>query len=76
MVYGPPGPFLFDGYLLYTLNDRTMHKFGVVVHVQYSTKSSTSTRDRSLKNESFAVHSDCRCSDGCTWWVLYNFETE
>ena len=49
MVYGPPGPFLFDGYLLYTLSDRTMHKFGVVVHVQYSTKSSTSTRDRSLK---------------------------
>ena len=73
VVYGPPAPFLFVCYLLYTLSDRTMHKFGVVVHVQYSTKSSTSTHDRSLKNESFVVHSDRRCSHGCTWWVLYNF---
>ena len=23
-----------------------------------------------------AVPSDCRCSDGCTWWVLGNFGTE
>ena len=66
VVYGPPAPFLFVCYLLYTLSDRTMHKFGVVVHVQYSTKSSTSTHDRSLKNESFVVHSDRRCSHGCT----------
>ena len=50
-----------------------MDKFGVAVRVRCSTKSSTSAQDRSLKNESFAVRSDCCRSDGCTWWVLYNF---
>ena len=73
VVYGPPPPsvpFLFVCYLLYTLSERTMHKFGVSGHVRYSTKSSTSTQERSLKNGSFAVHSDCSCDDDCTWWVM------
>ena len=50
-----------------------VHKFGVAVHFPCSTKSSISTQDRSLKNDSFAVRSDCCRSHGCTWWVLYNF---
>ena len=69
----PPGPFTFVCYLLYARSDHTMHKFGVAVHFPCSTKSSISTQDRSLKNDSFAVRSDCCRSHGCTWWVLYNF---
>ena len=65
-----PRTILFVCYLLYALSERTIHKFGVAVHVQYNTKSSTSTQERSLKNESFAVHSDCSCDDGCSWWVM------
>ena len=49
------------------LSDYAMHKFGAAVDFRFSTKSSTLTQDRSLKNESFAVHSDCCRSDGCTW---------
>ena len=71
--YMPPGPFTFVCYLLYARSDHTMHKFGVAVHFPCSTKSSISTQDRSLKNDSFAVRSDCCRSHGCTWWVLYNF---
>ena len=52
-------------FLIYVLHALIMHKFGVAVHVQYSTKFNFDTR--SLKNGSFAVHSDYRRSDGCTW---------
>ena len=34
-------------FLIYVLYALIMHKFGVAVHVQYSTKSSTSTRGAS-----------------------------
>ena len=50
---GPPPPhhfFLFVcllSFLIYVLYALIMHKFGVAVHVQYSTKSSTSTRGAS-----------------------------
>ena len=67
----PPPPTFYV--CLKALCDHTMHKFGVAVRGWCSTKSSTSAQDRSLKNESFAVRSDCCRSDGCTWWVLYNF---
>ena len=33
----PPTPFLFVCYLLYAPCERAMHKFGVAVHVRYST---------------------------------------
>ena len=71
--YMPPGPFTCVCYLLYARSDHTMHKFGVAVHFPCSTKSSISTQDRNLKNDSFAVRSDCCRFHGCTWWVLYNF---
>ena len=58
---------MFVCYLLYSHSEYAMHKFGVAVDFRFSTKSSTSTKDRSLKNESFAVHSDCCRSDGWTW---------
>ena len=63
----PPRPFMFVCYLLKALSDHTLHKFGVAVRVRCSTKSSTSAQDGSLKNDSFAVHSDTCCSVGCTW---------
>ena len=61
----PPTPTFYV--CLKAISDHTMDKFGVAVRVRCSTKSSTSAQDRSLKNESFAVRSDCCRSHGCTW---------
>ena len=69
VVYTPSPPTPTFYVCLKAISDHTMDKFGVAVRVRCS----TSAQDRSLKNDSFAVHSDCCHSDGCTWWVLYNF---
>ena len=69
VVYTPSPPTPTFYVCLKAISDHTMDKFGVAVRVRCS----TSAQDRSLKNDSFAVHSDCCRSHGCTWWVLYNF---